>query len=113
MNAHYLDGDYHKKTDETLSKEEFLERMKIWLAVCKGAMTLGNLRKMNNNTVLFKLRLDSTRVLKVHADTTRAALREFRANKDNPWKVTNGPKTGRVLTNSADGGYISGLYIYE
>jgi len=113
--ADKFDGNFHKKTDEILQKEGFLERMKISTLICKQD-TLGNLmlngKKVNGNTTLFKVKI-SGNTYKVHADTKISAIKEFYENRGNPWIQCNGARgTSRILTNCGDGRYIEGFYVY-
>lgn len=110
----FLLGDYHLQTTETLTRSEFIKRLGIITRLRtkkKDDGTLGN-PQLNGNAELFKVRVTETRVYKVHADTRMEAIRAFYKNRNNPWRNCQGAVNAQVLTNSPDGNFIQGLYIY-
>jgi len=106
-----LDGEFLRQDKKILSKDDFIQRLKIWKQISKVG-TLGDVKINIGRAILLKVKQNDNTVWNVHNDTTRDAVIEFLAGKENPWVKSAGPRGGIVLTNSKNGTRITGFYVY-
>ena len=100
------------KANAIKSKEVFFEILKWWRNI-STSNSIGDLRQMNNNTPLIYLQLGSSSYY-INADSTKAGIKEFYNNINNPWKIIineNGIKN--KVTNRIDERPIEGFYMYK
>jgi|LauGreDrversion2_6_1035139.scaffolds.fasta_scaffold57349_1 hypothetical protein len=106
-----LDGEFLRQDKKILSKDDFIQRLKIWKQISKAG-TLGDVKINIGRAILLKVKQNDNTVWNVHNDTTRDAVIEFLTGKENPWVKSAGPRGGIVLTNSKNGTRITGFYVY-
>ena len=112
----YIKDGFHKKHEagsDIINKDLFLSIVRCARQVLKND-TLGNINEHQNNTTLFRVRINENSVYSVHSDTKISALREmykiYVDNNNCQFTTKNGPNNGQVLSNKET--HIEGLYIY-
>ena len=93
------------------SKEELYKLLKWWLMTTKD-YRIGN-PSLANNTPVILLVVGSSNYY-INADTTKEGVRDFLANKNNPWQIVLSNRGNQnVVTNRLDGMKIPGFYMYK
>lgn len=106
-NPSWFQSGFHSRTGETIDLDEFTKRIMALKYLSKGP-TLGNLKKVQGRTPLFKLRLSAGKIYKVHSDCSMSALLDLIS--EGQLQTAASEKGNKKLSNSAS--VMTGVQIY-